>query len=137
MKKRTIPPFAGAGEAPIHDLNTTPLIDVMLVLLIMFIVTIPVTTHKVPLDLPQGPPTTSERVVHRLELDAGGAIALDGRAVSQAELPALLAPIAAYPASALHPPPEGATPSDRFAPGLALVKPAGIPRLGMVDTTPF
>src|SRR3546814_4720348 len=61
MKKRTIPPFAGVGEAPIHDLNTTPLIDVMLVLLIMFIVTIPVTTHKVPLDLPQGPPTTSER----------------------------------------------------------------------------
>src|SRR3546814_20974221 len=131
MKKRTIPPFAGAGEAPIHDLNTTPLIDVMLVLLIMFIVTIPVTTHKVPLDLPQGPPTTSERVVHRLELDAGGAIALDGRAVSQAELPALLAPIAAYPASDLHPRAEGATPYHRFAHVLAIVERAGITRPGM------
>src|SRR3546814_2985127 len=102
MKKRTIPPFAGAGEAPIHDLNTTPLIDVMLVLLIMFIVTIPVTTHKVPLDLPQGPPTTSERVVHRLELDAGGAIALDGRTVNQAELPAPLPPISAYQIGTAH-----------------------------------
>src|SRR3546814_17893356 len=110
MKKRTIPPFAGAGEAPIHDLNTTPLIDVMLVLLIMFIVTIPVTTHKVPLDLPQGPPTTSERVVHRLTLDAGGAIALDGRAVSQADLPALIAPIDAYPARHHHLHAHGATP---------------------------
>src|SRR3546814_14350659 len=104
----------------------------MLVLLIMFIVTIPVTTHKVPLDLPQGPPTTSERVVQRLELDAGGAIAPDGRAVRQAELPALLAPITAYPASDLHPRAEGATPYDRFAPVLSILQRAGFTHLGMV-----
>ena len=39
-------------QAPIVDLNTTPLIDVMLVLLIMFIITIPIQTHAVKLDLP-------------------------------------------------------------------------------------
>lgn len=136
-KHRTIPSFAGAAEAPIHDLNTTPLIDVMLVLLIMFIVTIPVTTHKVPLDLPQGPPAESERVVHRLELDAAGGIALDGRAVSQGELPAILAPIAADPASDLHLRAEGETPYDRFDQVLAIVKRVGITRLGMVDNARF
>ena len=45
---------AGAAEGePMMDINTTPLIDVMLVLLIMFIITIPVQTHAVKLDLPQ------------------------------------------------------------------------------------
>ena len=42
---------AGEGE-PMMDINTTPLIDVMLVLLIMFIITIPIQTHAVKLDLP-------------------------------------------------------------------------------------
>ncbi|MEA3050629.1 MAG: biopolymer transport protein ExbD [Sphingomonadales bacterium] len=43
---------AAEGE-PMMDINTTPLIDVMLVLLIMFIITIPIQTHAVKLDLPQ------------------------------------------------------------------------------------
>jgi biopolymer transport protein ExbD len=42
----------GAEGEPMMDINTTPLIDVMLVLLIMFIITIPVQTHAVKLDLP-------------------------------------------------------------------------------------
>ena len=44
---------AGSAEGePMMDINTTPLIDVMLVLLIMFIITIPIQTHAVKLDLP-------------------------------------------------------------------------------------
>jgi biopolymer transport protein ExbD len=43
----------GAEGEPMMDINTTPLIDVMLVLLIMFIITVPVQTHAVKLDLPQ------------------------------------------------------------------------------------
>ena len=48
----------GSNEAaePMMDINTTPLIDVMLVLLIMFIITIPIQTHAVKLDLPQNDP---------------------------------------------------------------------------------
>src|SRR5919107_6128386 len=46
----------GAEDEPMMDINTTPLIDVMLVLLIMFIITIPVQTHAVKLDLPQDQP---------------------------------------------------------------------------------
>jgi biopolymer transport protein ExbD len=48
------------GE-PIPDMNTTPLIDVMLVLLIMFIITIPVQTHAVKLDLPTPSPPTENQ----------------------------------------------------------------------------
>jgi len=46
----------GADDEPMMDINTTPLIDVMLVLLIMFIITIPIQTHAVKLDLPQDQP---------------------------------------------------------------------------------
>ena len=46
----------GAADAPIGDMNTTPLIDVMLVLLVIFIITIPIQTHAVKIDLPV-PPT--------------------------------------------------------------------------------
>jgi biopolymer transport protein ExbD len=50
---------SGTAEGePMMDINTTPLIDVMLVLLIMFIITIPVQTHAVKLDLPQNSPST-------------------------------------------------------------------------------
>ena len=48
----------GAEGEPMMDINTTPLIDVMLVLLIMFIITIPVQTHAVKLDLPQNSNST-------------------------------------------------------------------------------
>jgi biopolymer transport protein ExbD len=47
---------AGDEDEPMMDINTTPLIDVMLVLLIMFIITIPIQTHAVKLDLPQDQP---------------------------------------------------------------------------------
>ncbi|HEX6375506.1 MAG TPA: biopolymer transporter ExbD [Allosphingosinicella sp.] len=47
---------AGEEDEPMMDINTTPLIDVMLVLLIMFIITIPLQTHAVKLDLPQDQP---------------------------------------------------------------------------------
>lgn len=44
--------LAGDDDEPMMDINTTPLIDVMLVLLIMFIITIPIQTHAVKIDLP-------------------------------------------------------------------------------------
>ena len=52
MAQLSLPP----EPRPIMDLNTTPLIDVMLVLLIMFIITIPIQSHAVKVDLPTGPP---------------------------------------------------------------------------------
>ncbi|HUQ14041.1 MAG TPA: biopolymer transporter ExbD [Novosphingobium sp.] len=49
--------------SPMMEMNTTPLIDVMLVLLIMFIITIPVATHAVSIDLPQATPPTDQPIM--------------------------------------------------------------------------
>ena len=136
-KRRMIGSVAATPEMPMSELNTTPLIDVMLVLLIMFIVTVPVATHKVPLDLPQGKSIPLDPVIHRLDLDSIGRINLDGVRIDEAELPARLRAIAAEPLSELHLRTDGQTPYDRFDHVLAAIKRAGVERLGMVDNERF
>ena len=76
-----------AGE-PMLDINVTPLIDVMLVLLIMFIITIPIQTHAVKLDMPRPntPPPTEEPVVVDLGIDFDGTITWNGEKVDRAGL---------------------------------------------------
>jgi len=63
---------------PMMDLNVTPLIDVMLVLLIMFIITIPPQTHAVKIDLPQNTPPDNNVIVdpvkNKLTIDPAGTI---------------------------------------------------------------
>lgn len=139
MRRRQVPSFAVPAYVPPPVMNTTPLIDVMLVLLIMFIVTIPIASHKVPLDLPQGPPpaVAKKPAVHRLELDAAGALGWDGRAIAQAELPALLAAMQADPNAELHLRADGETPYERFDQVLATVKRAGVTKLGMIGNGQF
>jgi biopolymer transport protein ExbD len=65
------------------DINTTPLIDVMLVLLIMLIITIPIQTHAVKLDMPRGnpPPPVVEPQVVDLAIDFDGTMSWNGAAV--------------------------------------------------------
>ena len=68
------------GE-PMMEMNTTPLIDVMLVLLIMFIITIPIQTHAVKIDLPQNAPSTPDvvdPVKNKVTIDPAGTIAWNG-----------------------------------------------------------
>ena len=62
------------------DINTTPLIDVMLVLIIMLIITIPVQLHSVNLNMPAGnpPPLTKEPVVVTIDIDFDGTILWNG-----------------------------------------------------------
>lgn len=125
--------------SPIAAINTTPLIDMMLVLLIMFIMAIPLSTHKVPLDLPSsvvGP--VDPRPVHRLDVDAGGRAIWDGRSVTDAELRSRLAAMAADPAGpVLHFNPDGEARYERVDRILADVRRAGIDRLGLVDSQRF
>jgi len=75
----------GSGDPEaIVDINTTPLIDVMLVLLIMLIITIPIQTHAVKLDMPNGapPPTNSEPPpVVDIAIDFDGTITWNGQVV--------------------------------------------------------
>ncbi len=135
--RRPIAAFAAPAEQPIGELNTTPLIDVMLVLLIMFIVTIPITTHKVDIDLPQRIGSPAKPVVHRLELDAAGRVHWDGAPVARSELPALVRAMKSEPNSELHLRADGETPYVAFDEVLAIVKRAGVERLGMVGNERF
>ena len=69
---------------PMMDINTTPLIDVMLVLLIMFIITIPVQTHAVKLDLPQdtgAPPPPIDPVKNKIVIMPNDAVLWNGTPV--------------------------------------------------------
>ncbi len=78
---------------PMSDLNTTPLIDVLLVLLIMFILTIPVQSHKVAIGLPSGSPPRvlqPDIVRNSITIDAAGAIAWNGHRIDRTGLRALL-----------------------------------------------
>ena len=83
------------GNQPLHtkepevmmEINTTPLIDVMLVLLIMLIITIPAQLHSVNLDLPVAAPPTKkvDPVVIKIEVDANNQIAWNGKALASRE----------------------------------------------------
>jgi biopolymer transport protein ExbD len=72
------------SSEPMMDINTTPLIDVMLVLLIMFIITIPIQSHAVKLDLPQqtdAPPPPIEPVKNKIVVMPDGAVLWNGAPV--------------------------------------------------------
>jgi biopolymer transport protein ExbD len=115
------------------EMNTTPLIDVMLVLLVMVIITIPVMNHEVPVDLPGPVPGPIElRVTHRLEIAANGAVSLDGAAISDAALPVRLATLADDPNAELTVRTDEQARYDRFARTMATVSRAGVTRLGFV-----
>ena len=83
---------------PMSEMNTTPLIDVMLVLLIMFIITVPMQTHKVPMDLPGGPPppVKIERLKNELGLSAAGQLSWNAEPISDAQLIATLGEVTRY-----------------------------------------
>ena len=77
---------------PLGEMNTTPLIDVLLVLLVMLIITIPAATHSVKFDL--SPPTHTRHPIrpsNLITLKADGSLSWNGAAVDPAELRQLLA----------------------------------------------
>jgi biopolymer transport protein ExbD len=131
--------FAVPADVPISGINTTPLIDVLLVLLIMFILTIPVATHGVKIHLPQpGPAPATQPQVHRLAILPSGALAWDGAAVSDADLPGRLAAFrGAAPEGVLELQAEAETRYGRFDQVLAVVKRSGIEKLGFVGNERF
>ena len=129
--RRLVPALPAPDNAdPIGELNVTPLIDVLLVLLVMFILLVPTMTHKVPIDLPQGSDAAPPPMTHRLELTREGALRLDGAGVSVNALPGRLEAIADQPDATLVLRTNPATRYERFDQTIAAVKRAGVTRLG-------
>jgi len=80
-------PASGENDVMV-EMNTTPLIDVLLVLLVMLIITLPIQTHAVKLDMPSkaAPAPTTKPVVVDLVVDFDGSILWDGQAVDRLTL---------------------------------------------------
>jgi len=133
---------AGSDDGePMMEMNTTPLIDVMLVLLIMFIITIPIQTHAVKIDLPQNaPPTDSviDPVKNKVAIDPSGVITWNGSSID-------LLTLRQYLQQSLRLPVE---PELQFQPNaqtryvvvdqvLAEIKRAGVTKLGFVGNEQY
>jgi len=133
----------GSDEgAPMMEINTTPLIDVMLVLLIMFIITLPVMTHAVKLDMPRQntspPPTTEITEPIRLDVDFDGTIIWNGNVVQLSDLEGYFRVEAAKePQPELHVRPDRRANYDTVAKVLALAQRNGMQRIGFVGNEQF
>lgn len=127
--------------APMMEMNMTPLIDVLLVLLIMFIITIPIQTHAVKIDLPQSAPPSDnvvDPVKNKVAIDAGGVISWNGAPID-------LLTLRQYLQQSLRLPVE---PELQFQPNaqtryvvvdevLAEIKRAGVTKLGFVGNEQY
>ncbi|WP_157219632.1 ExbD/TolR family protein [Flavisphingomonas formosensis] len=128
-----------ADSAPMVEMNTTPLIDVMLVLLIMFIITIPIQTHAVKTDLPNGPAgTVVDTLRNRLTIDAGGVTRWNGSAVNRATLRAYLERSMQLPSEPeLQFQPDAEARYEAVDQVMAEIKRAGVTRMGFVGNEKY
>jgi biopolymer transport protein ExbD len=118
-----------------NEINMTPLVDVMLVLLIIFIITVPVMKHAVSVDLPQASSQREEVKPQTLNLsvDASGAYFLNSSPVSDEALPGLLqAEAARQPQPDLHIRGDRAVRYERVAQAMSIAQQAGLHKIGFV-----
>lgn len=131
------------GDETLCDMNTTPLIDVMLVLLVMLIITIPIQTHAVKLDLPQAqanpPPPTTPPVVVDLEIDFDGTPIWNGTPVpNRVQLDKYFQDIAnQIPQPEVHLRPNRLAKYDAVARALADAQRLGVTKIGFVGTDQY
>ncbi len=130
-----------AGE-PMMEINTTPLIDVMLVLLIMFIITIPIQTHAVKLDLPQDSqnpnPPPIDPVKNKIVVTRDGQIMWNGNPVDPIQLRQFLdITTTMTPVPELHLQPEPEARYELVDEVLAVTKRARVQAMGFVGNEAY
>jgi biopolymer transport protein ExbD len=133
----------GGGQEPevMIDINTTPLIDVMLVLLVMLIITIPIQLHSVNLNMPVGtpPPQTEEPIVITVDVDFDGTVYWNGDLIP--DKPALeekLRDAAAQPVQPeVHLRPNKLAEYKDVAAVMAAAQRLGVVKLGLVGNEQF
>ena len=128
--------------SPMMEMNTTPLIDVMLVLLIMFIITIPVATHAVSIDLPQATPPDQTQIIdpvkNKLVLTQGNEILWNGAPTTQGQLVSLLAQTRTMePEPELQFQPEEYASYELADQVLKIIKESGVTKFGFVGNEMF
>ncbi|WP_174280431.1 ExbD/TolR family protein [Sphingomonas bacterium] len=127
------------GE-PMMDLNMTPLIDVLLVLIIMFIITIPIQTHAVKVDLPQNnthPPKVDPQK-NKIAIDAGGVVTWNGVPVNDPTLKSYLDQSATLnPEPELQFQPDPQTRYEVVDQTLAVIKRSPVTKLGFVGNEQY
>ncbi len=128
------------GE-PMGEMNTTPLIDVMLVLLIMFIITIPIQTHAVKVDLPQNsdsPTPAVDPVKNKIVVDANGNLTWNGAPVNEVTLTQYLEQTKTIsPEPELHFQPDATAKYDRVDQVLAIIKRSNVSKLGFIGNEQY
>lgn len=131
----------GTDADPMMDINMTPLIDVLLVLLVMFIITIPVMTHAVKLDMPRPtnqPQQNTQPVVINLEIDFDGTVLWNGSPVTVDALDTYFRREAANdPQPELHIRPNKRASYDVVARVLAAAQRNGLLKIGFVGNEQF
>ena len=126
-----------ASGEPMLDVNVTPLIDVMLVLLIMFIITIPIQTHAVKLDLPvqqnNPPPQVIDPVKNVLSINAQDQVLWNGAPVTMQQLRSYLDTTQQMnPVPELHLQPDATARYEIVDQVLAVTKQAHVQKMGFV-----
>jgi biopolymer transport protein ExbD len=125
----------GTGQ-PMSEINTTPLVDVMLVLLVIFIITAPLLTHSIKLDLPnaQAPASAQQPETITLSIDASGGLFWNNEPLSDdAQLTARFSDAAKHqPQPELHLRADRETRYQRIAEVMSSAQRAGIAKIGFV-----
>ena len=131
----------GDDDAPMMDINTTPLIDVMLVLIIMLIITIPIQTHAVKMNMPVGPSAAPPKPpeIIRIDVDFDGTVGWNGVVVAdRAELENKLAQVAALPDQPeVHLRPNKLVSYKVVAMVMASAQRLGVTKIGLVGNEQF
>jgi biopolymer transport protein ExbD len=128
---------SGGHGAPMSEINTTPLVDVMLVLLVIFIITAPLLTHAVKIDLPQASsqPLPEKPEVIDIAIDGEGKMYWNDAPLVEGELAVKLQSIAgADPQPELHIRADKETRYQILAEVMAEAQNAGVQKLGFVST---
>ncbi|MGE0799669.1 MAG: ExbD/TolR family protein [Lautropia sp.] len=127
---------SGRNSAPMAEINMVPLIDVMLVLLVIFIVTAPLLTHSVKLDLPKATTTVTEQRPEKIDfaIDANGNLYWDGTIVTRADAAArFLEAGQRSPQPAVHLRADSSVAYRYVAETLADASKAGLSKIGFIS----
>ena len=123
------------SDEVMNEINMTPLVDIMLVLLVIFIITIPVMQHAVNIDLPRASNqvNTAKPETIRLDVDASGAYFWNGAPLQESALAAkLTAAAGAQPQAELHIRGDRAVRYERVARVMAAAQRAGMQKIGFI-----